>query len=159
MLGETERKLVGLFKQFMEKCIVPTIRNFGTVMTDWQSFSGLLTQEPLDYLKLQSFLDVKTSGVRMFPATNFPKKDDKDLKTTGGFLKKKEDIPTTVESPLPEPPGTYSFNSNKTFGGEKARLNMYPLKPTTSTGQPSLKDDKLPSQTSSTSADKILNNL
>lgn len=117
MLGETEKKLVGLFKQFMEKCIVPTIRNFGSVMTDWHGFSGLLTQEPLDYAKLQGFLDVKTSGVRMFPATNYPKKDDKDLKTTGGFLKKKEEVPPSIDSPIIEAPATYTFNSNKTFGG------------------------------------------
>lgn len=121
MLADNERRLIGLFRQFMEKSIVPTIKNYGSVMNDWLAFNAALGQEDLG--KIQSFVESKASAVKMFPV----RQEDK-LKTNSGFLKRKEDL-ATPESPVPEAPGTYTFSSNKTFGGDRARLNMFPLKP------------------------------
>jgi hypothetical protein len=59
---------VAHFRQFMDKCIIPTIKNYGAVMGDWQGFNAILTQEPIDYSRLQAFLDSKnTSSAKLFP--------------------------------------------------------------------------------------------
>lgn len=126
MISDNEKRLVGLFRQFMDKCVVPTIKNYGAVMNDWQGFNTILSQDPVDYMRLQSFLEGKSNTVKMFPSYPLKKDDDKQ-KTNSGFLRKKEDF-ATPESPIPDPPGAYTtFSSNKTFGGDRARMNMFPL--------------------------------
>lgn len=115
MATESERRLIGYFKQFMEKSIVPTIKNYSSVMADWQSFAGMLA-EPIDHSRIQQWIEGRSSSVKMFPSPGFPiKKEDDKNKGSSGFLKRKED--QVPESPISEPPGTYTFNSNKTFGG------------------------------------------
>jgi hypothetical protein len=75
-LADNEKRLISYFKQFMEKSIVPTIKNYGMVMSDWQTFSNLISSDTVDLAKIQSFLENKSSTVKMFPS----------------FLKKKDDV-------------------------------------------------------------------
>ncbi|MBS1890128.1 MAG: hypothetical protein JST59_02460 [Actinobacteria bacterium] len=95
-LTDGERRLVNYFKQFMERSIVPTIKNYGNVMADWQSFGSMIGAEPLDHSRIQSWLEGRSSSVKMFPPPSFNlKKDDDKTKGSSGFLKRKEDTPET----------------------------------------------------------------
>ena len=152
MLADNERRLINYFKQFMEKSVVPTIKNYGTVMADWQSFSVMIGGDAIDHSRIQAWLEGRSSSVKMFPNPGFTiKKEDDKSKGSSGFLKRKEEPAT--ESPVPEPPGTYTFNSNKTFGGERARMNMFPLKP------PSMQDKKDDKPQQPTGAERILTGM
>jgi hypothetical protein len=92
-LADNEKRLISYFKQFMEKSIVPTIKNYGMVMSDWQTFSNLISSDTVDLAKIQSFLENKSSTVKMFPSPGFiVKKDDDKNKGSSGFLKKKDDV-------------------------------------------------------------------
>ena len=88
-MAENERRLINYFKQFMERSIVPTIKNYGTVMADWQSFSGMIGGETLDHSRIQGWLEGRNTSVKMFPSPGFVKKEDDKNKGSSGFLKRK----------------------------------------------------------------------
>jgi hypothetical protein len=60
-------------------------------MNDWHAFNSIISQEPLDYAKIQSFVETKSNPVKMFQGSGYKKDDDK-LKTNSGFLKRKDDL-------------------------------------------------------------------
>ncbi len=65
------------------------------------------------------------------PAPSFTKKEDDKSKIPTGFAKKKED-PLTPPPDSPLDPSFHnfsSFNSSKTFGGDRSKMAMFPLKP------------------------------
>jgi hypothetical protein len=93
MLADNERRLINYFKQFIDKSIVPTIKNYVMVMSEWETFSNLISSDIVDHGKIQSFLDNKSSTVKMFPSPGFVvKKEDDKNKGNYGFLKKKDDV-------------------------------------------------------------------
>ena len=118
-----ERKLISIFKQFVDKALVPVVRGNDSAMSEWQYFSSILNADTLDLSKLQIYVDVLSSSKSYTDDFSVKKGDDRNKAPNVGFYKKKEE---TYEN-APEPP-IYSFNPSRTFGGERSRPAMFPLK-------------------------------
>lgn len=109
-----EKKLVSIFKQFVEKAIVPVIKGNDSAVSEWQYFSSLLGQENLDYSKLQIYVDV-LSNSKSYNDDIGKKEEDRNKYTN--FFKRRED----------EPENAYSFQPSKTFG-PSSKPALFPLK-------------------------------
>lgn len=127
-----EKKLVLIVRQFVEKAIVPAIKTNDMAMAEWHYFSSLLAQETLDLGKLQIYVDALSSSKAYNDDFTLKKEEDKS-KHTGPFAKKKEDSTDGIQ--------TYTFNPSRTFGGERNRPALYPLKPSHEFSVPSADKD------------------
>lgn len=111
-----EKKLVGIFKQFVEKAIVPVIKGNDSAVSEWQYFSSLLGQDTLDYSKLQIYVDV-LSNSKSYNEDVAKKEEDRSKYTN--FFKRREETAETEN--------TYTFQPSKTFG-PSSKPALFPLK-------------------------------
>jgi hypothetical protein len=52
-----EKKLVSLFKLFMERTCIVLIKTDSKLLKEWLYFSTLISQEMIDYTKLERYVD------------------------------------------------------------------------------------------------------
>lgn len=94
--GDGEKKLILIFKSFVDKALVPQLKRDGN-LDDWNKFAALLQADTLNYNDLQHFVNT------------LPALEDRDP------LARKRSEGTAGDRP---------FNPNQTVGGERSKLNM-----------------------------------
>lgn len=52
-----QKKLVNIFKTFVQKNIVPQLRKLEGSLTQWNKFSALLLSDSINYMDMQLFVD------------------------------------------------------------------------------------------------------
>ena len=52
-----EKKLIQLFRSFVEKALVPQIRKSEGSLSEWHKFSAFLSTENINYPELQFYVD------------------------------------------------------------------------------------------------------
>lgn len=128
-LTNNERRLITLFRQFVERAILPAIRTNDSAMSEWQYFSTLLSGDSIDVGKLQIYVDVLGGG------RTYEEKKEEDKPKVGAFYRKKDEVGVATTSNYEPQVSTneptqpvFSFNPSKTFGGERSKLGIFPLK-------------------------------
>ena len=58
-----EKKLIHIFKTFVEKSLIPQIKRFDGSINEWNQFSSLLSLDTLNYTELQMFVDALPSQI------------------------------------------------------------------------------------------------
>lgn len=99
-----ERKLIQLFRSFVEKSLVPQIRKFEGNLSDWHKFSALISTENINYGELQLYVDT------------LPSLSSNTLERPSQYKKREDGEPEFG-----------SFNPSKTFGGERNSLKMFQM--------------------------------
>ena len=102
MQASGQKKLVHIFKTFVEKSIVPQLRKLEGSLTDWNKFCTLLLSDSINYIDLQMFVD----SLPIWGASNAQNLLSLNRKTSG------ENNDGNV------------FNPSRTFGGEKNKFNI-----------------------------------
>ena len=57
MQSGAEKRLIQLFKIFVEKVFVPQIKKFEGTLVEWSKFSSMLMTDNFNYSDLQLFVD------------------------------------------------------------------------------------------------------
>ena len=94
-----EKKLINIFKIFIDKALVPQIKKFEGSLAQWSKFSSLLLADTLNYVELQYFVDT----LPVWGSTNNDKL---------------QVLPKKLDSDNAE----VAFNPSKTFGGERNKI-------------------------------------
>ena len=104
---QAEKRLIQLFKGFIERALIPQIRKFNGSTVEWEKFSGLVSQDVLNYGEIQAYVESfqPVSSLPTFEKSNTPV-----------FLKKKDE--------QAQDQGQMNSFGNKTFGGESARMAL-----------------------------------
>lgn len=55
--SDIEKKLIQIFKAFVEKALIPQIKKFEGSLNEWNRFSALLFSDNINYIDLQSYVD------------------------------------------------------------------------------------------------------
>lgn len=114
-MQNNEKKLINIFKEFLERGVLPEIKYNNSLAASCQYFTTILLQEPLDTNGLQAIVDT-------FPANRGSQPEPQKLAPT--FVKKKEDGNSYDYSQET----SNGFNPNRTFGGERSRYTMFQTK-------------------------------
>lgn len=110
-----ERKIVSMFKAFIERVFVPQLPKMDlSCQQEWNKFSNIISSDQLTLAEIQLYVDTLPGTS---PSTNRPNFIPNDNKPTF-FTKTKKEVTEDT---------TTGFNPSKTFGGERARM-MFPLK-------------------------------
>ena len=56
-----EKRLVQIFKAFVEKNLIPQIQKTQGSVSEWNKFSSLLTTDSINYSELQTYVDMLPS--------------------------------------------------------------------------------------------------
>ena len=57
-----EKKLIQLFRTFVDKALIPQIKKADGSLTDWNKFSALISSENINYSELQLYVDTLPSA-------------------------------------------------------------------------------------------------
>jgi hypothetical protein len=68
-----EKKLVYIFKSFIEKALIPQVRRNDGTLSEWNKFCTILAHETLNYNQLQLYVDTLPMA-NMIP--NFDRKEN-----------------------------------------------------------------------------------
>ena len=113
MMSLGEKKLITIFKTFIEKVFVPQLPKLEpTCQKEWAKFSSMLGAEQINFGELQLYVDT-------LPGRGLPDSGDKPRNKSPFFMKNRKESPATMDQG--------GFNPSKTFGGERARMT-FPLK-------------------------------
>lgn len=112
----TERKIIGIFKSFIEKVFVPQLSKMDlSSQQEWNKFSTMISPDQFNIGQVQIYVD----GLTGF-GSNFNRPNTDINENRQNFFLKSKKQPSMQFN-------TNTFNPSKTFGGEKARA-MFPLK-------------------------------
>lgn len=75
-LTDNDKRLVNIFRLFVEKSLLPQLRKFECSLAEWFSFSSLLTMDNINIAELQLFVDALPawSSNKNDKPTNFHRK-------------------------------------------------------------------------------------
>lgn len=86
----SEKKLVEVFKAFFDKVVSPVVRTNEKVMNDWRYLSNLISEEHIDFAKLDFYMVMlapeRLSSKHPTPGVFHEKKDSEPLRNN--FAKK-----------------------------------------------------------------------
>ena len=54
---QTEKRLIQLFKGFVERALIPQIRKYNASTFEWDKFAGLISQDVLNYGEIQAYVE------------------------------------------------------------------------------------------------------
>ena len=98
-----EKKFIQVFKNFVEKALLPQIKKFDGSLIQWNKFSTLLSADNFNFSELQLYVDT--------------------LPPQGSYTSQKSNgIKKQLES---QGMDFGTFNPSKTFGGERNKLNIF----------------------------------
>lgn len=114
LMNTNEKKLVMIFKSFIEKVFVPQLPKMDSfAQKEWGKMSSMLSGDQFNMGELQLYVDT-------LPGVSPPQQGgDKPRNKSPFYMKNRK------ESGLPNN-DQGGFNPSKTFGGERARM-MFPL--------------------------------
>lgn len=55
--SDIEKKLIQIFKTFVDKALIPQIKKLEGSLNEWNRFSTLLFSDNINYIDLQSYVD------------------------------------------------------------------------------------------------------
>ena len=61
-----EKKLIQLFRVFVEKALIPQIKKFDGSVVEWSKFSNLISCESVNYNELQIYVDSLPSSIASY---------------------------------------------------------------------------------------------
>ena len=90
MYSNSERKVADVFRAFFEKIVLPSVRNQPRVMEEWKFLTSIVTEETIDFSKLENYLNslnqekLVSSGAntRSVPQTNLNISSRKEFSDT-----------------------------------------------------------------------------
>lgn len=106
----SDKKLVALFRGFVEKVFLPALPKGHPALNEWGRFSQLLTLDNNAYEEAAQYVEA-------IGANNSPPSFALDKRDVPLFKKRAQE----AES-LNNDGGNGGFNPSKTFGGERARM-------------------------------------
>lgn len=93
--ADLQKRLVAVFKQFVNSTLLKHFRNSEDTVTEWNYFSSLLSQETIDMDKIQMYLEVLSpkddlsSPLKPSFQPRFKQQED-EKKTNSGIYGKKQ---------------------------------------------------------------------
>lgn len=58
-----EKKLIQLFRVFVEKALIPQVKKFDGSVVEWSKFSNMISCESVNYNELQIYVDSLPSSI------------------------------------------------------------------------------------------------
>ena len=113
----SDRRLINLFKTFVEKVFVPHFNKLEIgVQQEWTKFSNMVSVDQINLGELQVYVDTLPS-FGSFNNSSFERRNK-----SPGFGRSKKD-------PSNEQIGSFQggFNPNKTFGGARTKGPLFPM--------------------------------
>lgn len=102
-----DKKLIAVFRSFVEKVFLPVVKKTEPVFLEWSKFNQLLSIETNSYDEVAQYVDSLGGS----STNSFSSLDKREVP----LFKKRTPEPDTSN-------GDGSFNPSKTFGGERARM-------------------------------------
>jgi hypothetical protein len=56
-MQQYEKRLIQLFKGFVERALLPQIRKANGSVIEWERFSGMISQESINYGEVQAYVE------------------------------------------------------------------------------------------------------
>ena len=63
-----EKKLISLFKNFVERALLPQLKKVDGSQSEWSKFSSMISTESINYNELQLYVDSLSSNVPLLSA-------------------------------------------------------------------------------------------
>lgn len=110
-----EKKLITIFKTFIEKNLIPQIKKVDGLLTEWNKFSSMVSSEHINYSQLQFYVDSLPTIGNSNLSSQIPSSYEKN-KLGGNLINNQGNNELTTDSLSP------GFNPSKTFGGDRAKM-------------------------------------
>jgi hypothetical protein len=115
MNSVSERKIISMFKSFIERVFVPQLpRMEPTCKQEWTKFNTLISAEQINFGEVQVYVDTLPLPALVITRQGLDRNENKSPL----FSKARRDNGLDLNT---------GFNPSKTFGGPKARP-IFPLK-------------------------------